>query len=367
MNISDAARTALIIGAGAIGRGFLAPRLIAEGLKVVFADNDIDLVASFKSRKSRTYQTAVALEEGYDLLQVQYEACDLIDNLGPAALNASYVFFCVGVKEVERAAKILQKQLPQVNELISLYSLENDPLTTKIISVAFQDKFPVHFCVPDVITSSKAPPQLMNLDPLCLASEPGEIYLEGRELVLTGPKYTDAYVQQHWIAKKYLHNTPHAALAYLGAQKNYEFIHQAANDVEIHILLLKLVRYIRAILELEYKISDAFLTDYIHKELKRFGNANLCDPIERVARNPDVKLKYDERLIYVLRLLEKYDQPTEELIQVVRAVLEYNGCKKFTKQRELHGVAVLLSQVCRIEPESKLGQTILSEPHFADF
>ena len=367
MSITEADRTALIIGAGAIGRGFLAPRLIAEGLRIVFADNDAELVANFKSRKNRTYQTAVALEEGYDLLQVQYVACDLIDKLGPAALNASYVFFCVGVKEVESAAKILQKQLPQTNELISLYSLENDPMTTKIISAAFQDKFPVHFCVPDVITSSKAPPQLVNLDPLCLASESGEIYLEGRELVLTGPKYTDDYVQQHWIAKKYLHNTPHAALAYLGAQKNYEFIHQAANDAEIHILLLKLVRHIRTILELEYKISDVFLADYIQKELKRFGNASLYDPIERVARNPDVKLKYNERLIFVLRLLEKYDQPTEELIQVVRAVLEYKGCKKFSKQREIHGAAGLLSQICRIEPGSQLGQVILFEPHFADF
>ncbi len=130
---------------------------------------------------------------------------------------------------------------------------------------------------------------------------------------------------------------------------------------------MRLVRHIRVILALEYKIPDAFLADYIHKELKRFTNAGLYDPIARVARNPDVKLKYDERLIFVLRLLEKYAQPTEELIKVVRAALEYTGCTEFCRGCERYGIANLLSQLCHIEPKSELGQTILSEPLVANF
>lgn len=351
---------ALIVGAGAIGRGFLAPRLVEEGISVSFADVDPDLISILSKRNPQTYQTAIARADGYDMLEVSYNSCRDIAALGKSADEFDYLFFCVGVKQIKSAAERIFEQLSEGSKLQGIYTLENEPKTVGVLEQVFMQKFPVYFCVPDVITSSKAPAELLHIDPVCVASEVGDIYLEGPNLFLAGPHYEDGYVQQHWIAKKYLHNTPHAALAYLGAEKGYDYIHQAAHDTDINRLVLTLVRQIRNALKPEYGLADNFLNGYIQKELKRFRNKNLYDPIVRVARNPDVKLHPEERILYVRSLLEKYGEPLDEISTVIRAALCYRASDEFNHMRENLGVAQLLEKLTGLVPESDAGRSILA-------
>ena len=47
-------KQALIVGAGAIGRGFLGPRLVDEGIYVSVADVDPTLIKKLAKRNPRT-------------------------------------------------------------------------------------------------------------------------------------------------------------------------------------------------------------------------------------------------------------------------------------------------------------------------
>ncbi len=353
-------KQALIIGAGAIGRGFLAPRLVENGINISFADIDLNLVQMLDKRTTRAYQSAIALEDGYEMLEVPFDKCTHVNALDFGQFNPDYLFFCVGVKALRSAASAVFNQLPVNSHLSAIYSLENDPETVGVLKEVFGSTAPCYFCVPDVITSSRAPTELLQIDHACVASEVGELYLEGPALYPSEKSYTDEYVAQHWIAKKYLHNTPHAALAYLGAQKGFEYIHQAALDEDINRLILALVRQIRTVLKAEYQMPENFLNRYVQKELKRFRNKNLFDPIQRVARNPDVKLLPQERILFVRSLFEKYDQPCAEIDCVIHAALSYQGSASFNEARAHLGLAGLLAEVTGISPNSAIGEEILS-------
>ena len=60
----------LVIGAGAVGRGFVAPLLAAHGAAVDFVDTNPALLAALSARKS--YLTAVAGPRGHVLTRVRY-------------------------------------------------------------------------------------------------------------------------------------------------------------------------------------------------------------------------------------------------------------------------------------------------------
>ena len=61
-------KKALIYGAGAIGRGYLAPLLNKYGIKISFVDVDDNLVSELKSRKS--YKTAITGDKKYEFVDV---------------------------------------------------------------------------------------------------------------------------------------------------------------------------------------------------------------------------------------------------------------------------------------------------------
>ena len=53
---------------------------------------------------------------------------------------------------------------------------------------------------------------------------------------------------------------------------------------------------VKLMLKNKYNIEEDFLDYYANKELQRFSNNLLCDPISRVAREPFRKLAKNERL-----------------------------------------------------------------------
>ena len=58
----------LIFGAGAIGRGFLAPLLYKYGYKISFVDNNKELINKLKKRKF--YTAAETTKENYNFTQI---------------------------------------------------------------------------------------------------------------------------------------------------------------------------------------------------------------------------------------------------------------------------------------------------------
>jgi mannitol-1-phosphate/altronate dehydrogenase len=185
----------------------------------------------------------------------------------------------------------------------NIITCENDRNSKKIIKEITNIKN-VYFAIPDVITSNTAPAYLKKIDDLCTVSEQGVLVVENSKLNFSNvaQKLNQDELDMHWNSKLFIHNAPHAILSYLGAKKKYQFIHEAMNDKIIRKIVISSMKEISEGLIKSGLVNKKFVKYYRNKEIKRFENKILYDPISRVAREPLRKLASDNRIILSLRL-----------------------------------------------------------------
>ena len=283
----------LIFGAGAIGRGFLAPKFFLKKFSVSFVDVDRKLINKLQKRKK--YKAAFTNSYKYDVVEVIVEDIfHLEDNYDVTKYDM--VFSCVGPKQCYEIGEKLKNAK-------SIISCENDYKSKYILSEITNSK-DVYFAIPDVITSNTAPKKLKKIDDLFTVSEKGILVIENNRLNFSNiaNKLSTKNLNMHWNSKLFIHNAPHAILAYLGFKKKYKYIHEAMNDKIIRNIVISSMKEISVGLIKSKLVTKKFANYYMNKEIKRFKNKLLFDPISRVAREPIRKLASDNRIILSLRL-----------------------------------------------------------------
>lgn len=280
----------LVIGGGAIGRGFL-PWCFRDS-RITFVDVNPWIVESLRQRPGyRTYRAKNGALESMDVVVAAAHTPDSFPLLEPR--NWAAAFINVGPRHAVSAASILSRYAGPV------ILCENDPGTVALVREALgTDR--VFFAVPDVITSSTAPTELLKLDPLSVVTEDGILFVDEAAGVLPGdyrPLPGGELLGVQWTAKLFLHNTPHCVAAYLGAVAGVRYLHEAMAIPRIGSIVEGSMTEMLNSLKLRWEIPHSFLEWYSAKELARFRNSLLCDPIERVAREPLRKLETDGRLI----------------------------------------------------------------------
>lgn len=186
--------------------------------------------------------------------------------------------------------------------------LENDPHSTRVLESRLGWSN-LAFAIPDVIASSTASPEHLLLDPFALHTEDGYLYVDVdclnidllRSSFIRTKAVSKDEMSNQWLMKLYLHNTPHCVAAYLGALGGIQFIHEAMQNRRISDLVEGVLEEMLLALKLSSEIGHATLEAYASKELTRFRNHNLFDPIARVAREPVRKLQPGGRLMGALR------------------------------------------------------------------
>lgn len=283
----------LIFGAGAIGRGFIAPLFYKKNYRISFVDNNSKLIEELNKKK--TYIAAVIKKKKYNFTNIKIDKAFNISEKFDLK-NYDLVFSCVGPKQCYEIAHLFKNAK-------NVISCENDRNSAEIIKQVSGVKN-VYFAIPDVITSNSAPEYLKKKDNLCTVSEKGILVIEKNPLNFhnVAKKLPNKEFNMHWYCKFFIHNAPHAMLAYLGSLKKYDFIHEAMNDIYIKQII------IGAMNEITYGLIKSTLVDkdlaniYKKKEISRFKNKLLYDPISRVAREPLRKLAHDNRIVMATRL-----------------------------------------------------------------
>ena len=210
--------------------------------------------------------------------------------------NFDIVFTCVGPENCYKNAEKLKNA-----KLI--ISCENDITTVKKLIKLTNNKN-ILFGIPDVITSNTASSSLLKKDPLLLVSEKGILIVEKKKITFPKPivSVDEKELKVHWDCKLFIHNAPHAIAAYLGFLKGYKFIHEAMNDKKIKKIVIGSIQEITYGMIKSGYVKKNFANYYMRKEINRFSNNLLFDPISRVARDPIRKLSKDNRLILALRI-----------------------------------------------------------------
>ena len=347
----------LIYGAGAIGRGYLAPLLQKFGMEISFVDRDQNVITGLKSRK--TYRIAITGHNDYEFVNVPIENAYIFGE----KINVSdfdLVFSCVGPSNCYDLAEDLK-------DAKAVISCENDMATVSGLQKLTGNPN-IYFGIPDVITSNTAPSELLDNDPLMAVTEKGVLVIEKGEYTL--PKeilqVNQDELKMHWMCKLFIHNAPHAIAAYLGYLKGYKFIHESMKDKKIKKIVIGSIKEItQGMIKCGF-VNKNFANYYMKKEINRFSNNLLFDPISRVARDPIRKLSKDNRLILALRIaLFNKKIPHNTAIGVKAAINYYD--KKDSQSVHLKmllsslGYEGVLEKVCGLNKKDPLNKLCVKQ------
>ena len=283
----------LIFGAGAIGRGFLGPLLTQHGIEISFVDVNQTLIEQLKDRNS--YKVAITNNSDYEIVDVPISSSFLLGEKCDVE-NFDIVFLCVGPKNCYELADILKTAK-------TVISCEND-MSTVVGLKDLTGNPNIYFGIPDVITSNTASAELLERDPLMTVTERGVLVTEkGNYSLPAGILQLENHeVEMHWMCKFFIHNAPHAIVAYLGWLKSYTYIHDAMADKQIEDVVIGAINEICEGIIKSKLVSKQMTLTYRDKEIRRFRNKLLYDLIFRVAREPLRKLSKDNRLILSTRI-----------------------------------------------------------------
>ena len=353
----------LIIGAGAIGRGFLPWVFPDNRYSLTFVDVNEELVAALQQRG--TYTSYMADPAGGLRRRVfpVARASRLADFALTANKPPAACFVAVGPRRVFEAVAPLKGYDGPI------ILLENDDKSVDVAKAALnQDN--VYFAIPDVIASCTASAEHLAEDPLALHTENGTLHIDSRAKSLEGDiDYCDAAeLRKQWLAKLYLHNTPHCIAAYLGAYLRLKYVHEVMAVPQAARIVRGAVDEMLKALKLGWDVPHEFLDWYSEKELRRFSNVALHDPIARVAREPFRKLQLDGRLIgAALMCLKAGFIPVNIVTGIVAAVLFDDGRdpdRHIIFAKDFLPPSIVFSYLLQLRPGEPL-HAILAE-HFPD-
>jgi hypothetical protein len=127
---------------------------------------------------------------------------------------------------------------------------------------------------------------------------------------------------------------------------------------------IQFIKFIKDELALSNDILSKFLTSYSNKEIHRFKDINLYDPIDRVARQPLRKLRYGKhgRLLGALHMCLTNDVLPHNLLVGVAAALSYSNQKdddtKTLALIQSYGVENFIWHFLSIKPNSLMSELI---------
>ena len=352
---ADNKTSLLVIGAGAIGRGFLPWLFPPERVRWHFIDSNSAIINRLKSTHGfRSYRVCNNChEDRWIPVESAWTPSEWMKSGRKLLSETVAVFINVGPRHSVQAARLVEGYAGPV--ILS----ENDPVTVRWVleSTAVKSVF---FAVPDVIASNTAPDELLALDPLSLVTENGQMLIDQgvRDLApeLTGTLAgsidylpTSELLNKQWIAKLYLHNTPHCVVAYLGALAGVRYVHEAMQIPAVEKIVVGAMNEMLNSLKLRWEISHEFLDWYAGKELARFRCPQLFDPISRVAREPLRKLEAEGRLLGAAQICLSMGFVPENVLLGIGSALFFENCEDadfhLVLMRKALSPAVLLTYV----------------------
>lgn len=302
----------LIYGAGAIGRGYLPWVFSPEEFEYYYVEKNP--VIRNRLKKQKFFTTYMSLGKKYAVKRVPVADCFDIGEENNFIPKADAVLTAVGPRNFMG----LQGQLTKTSS--SVICFENDSTLPGLMRKAI-GKDNIVFAIPDVIASNTAPQDLLDKDSLSVVTENGECFVSDKAKRFGGRAHylSDSELQKQWLAKLYIHNTAHCIIAYFGALLNKIYVHEGMKNKKVARIAAGVMTEMGRMLLKKHNLSSSFIKFYAKKELKRFSNVLLYDPISRVAREPFRKLAPNERLIGAAQACLSVGFVPENLIKGIMA------------------------------------------------
>lgn len=361
----------LVFGAGCIGRGLLGELAAKENRPLIFVEafasfaSALRAVGEFKVRRvGRTESTTVVRD--FRVLTLDEPA-----EIEQALTDCAFAATAVGGMHLESLARRVAPMLAGRSTPLNILLCENWPKADQVLAEALvengaaADRFSA---VPSSVERMvQSVPDSLEL----LAESDESAWVDrskwmGEEPPLAGLNLCNN-LDAYYARKLYTNNAGHALLAYEGFLAGHQTLVEAVQDPAIRARLRELLELSAQMLELEYGLDHVELAEHLETLIRhRFANRALADRVDRVARQPLRKLGPEERLIGLLRKLEKNNLSIRPVCRTIAVAMRYaqpgdEESEQMQKMIRSGGAEQILRDICRLNPDEAAFAICLEE------
>ena len=331
---------AIMIGAGQIGRGFIGQVLFSAGYQITFVEVSPSLVDSINHLGAYPVIVMGAEEHRMEITGIRaFLPTD--DKLPEALAEAELVTTAVGPSILTKTAPTIVQAIRRRMELgvtrpLNVIACENIDKGSSLLKRAVfaqLSQAELAHCAefvgfPDAEVSRMVMP-IHDSNPLTVKVEQyvewviDKAAVKGTLLPIQGLELTDK--PEAYIKRKMFSLTGHAMLGYLGYQKGYQYIFQAAFDDAIFSVVFRALAECGQGWSREYGLPEVEFYQYITVMLRRFSDSRMQDPCTRICREPLRKLGHDERFVAPALTALKHGISPDAILVGIRAALDYNS------------------------------------------
>lgn len=339
-------RTAVMYGAGNIGRGFIGQLFFQSGYETQFIDINMTLIDRLNA--DHCYPHYTTADDHYDKTCIEnvsgIDGRD-VNAVAEAIASCSIMATAIGVNVLKFIARNialgLSLRFSRGGNALNIIVCENmigaDAYLRGLVyehltddEKAWADEN-VGFVEPSIGRMVPAvPAELSATNPLAVCVEPF-CQLPIDEEACRGGLPDLVHIQPYkpfrfFIERKlFLHNMLHAMTAYLGALQGDTFIWESACRSDIKCLTLLAAQESALALSLEHQVKIEELLTHGVDLLTRFENRLLGDTIARVGKDTQRKLGQNDRLVGAYLLARKQGIPANAIALGIAAGLYFTG------------------------------------------
>ncbi len=372
-------KTAVMYGAGNIGRGFIGALLSQAGYKVIFVDIADSVVDRLIQKHS--YPVRIVTNEGHEDIEItnvdavhgqdQEAVADVIASadIMATAVGASVLKYIVPNLAAGFKKRFLSGAKP-LNVIICENLLNADTILENMLLSEFspdeQRRFKQSVGLVEASIGRMVPvqtPQMKGDEPLRVCVEKygflpvDQAAFKGdipdiKNMIPYEP--FDFYLKR----KLYIHNMGHAVCAYLGQYFNYNYIYETIENADIQLIVHHAMLESAQALSSQYNVALDTIIRHIDDLVFRFHNQALQDTCGRVGADPKRKLKPDDRLIgAAMMCLDQGVVPAYICAGIGSAIYAYIA--EYRMAQTTDQAAVILSQASGLRQDGSQHEQIL--------
>jgi mannitol-1-phosphate 5-dehydrogenase len=391
----------LIIGAGKIGRGFLADIFGRSGYELIVADASEELVDAINRQgqytlvnipgRDKREERSISIEEA---LHTENQREQIIEQIASVPLIGVAVFPGAfdGVAELLAAGINRRAESGHGDPETAGPQAEGNPLDIIIcanvvgpgemlrerietrLTEAGKDFFAESVGLVDSLVvriGIEPTSEMKQEDPLTVVTN-GFPYLvvdktgfKGTLPDVDGLEFTEN-IERDEMRKIYTYNMIHAVFAYLGAQKGYTDVLESLGDEQIMACARGALEEAGTGLQIEYGLTDEDRVKWYDEVMTNMTNPALADSIARIGRDPKRKLEREGRLTGAALLCRKHGYYPHYLCKAIGAAFLFHpegdpSAPEIEEELKRSDSKTVIKKYCGLDREPELVQMIYEQ------
>lgn len=375
-------KNVIILGAGKIGRGFAAEVFKEAGYRLIFIDNNPDLVNALNKIQTYSIYKIPSTDRQTQIMINDYQAIsdNDIESLTGIFPEIDLIVVCVFSNAytatgefIARCIKNRSEQHPQGT--LDIIVMANTLHAGKLLYMEIHKKLPDKYRryldakvgIPESIVLRMAldpSTELIKKDPLAVVTNGyDKLIVDGTAFKGEKPlcpllEYTDRF-EAFEKRKLYTYNMVHALFAYAGVHKGLKFVYECIEDQDIMDFASGALDEVSRALQAEFGFSKAEMDEWISQCIQNMTNPILRDHLQRVGADPVRKLKLGDRLAGPALLCKKTGIMPYWTTKAIAYAFLYknkddNSSMLLQEQLKKKGISKVAEEYCGFEQEPEL-------------